>query len=407
MSLAPPQATTTPAAPPSKASSTHSTSARCTSRPREAPSAVRTAICWRWVTERESMRLARFAQAMSRTKLAIHISRCRSSLYCCCMRCTPAPPGARRRYCLGMRAPLGAEDVGQWALEELPQLDLHLRLDGRRLCAGRDAPDEIEPLLVSALEKVSIDGRERRHQVDGKPKGGRRGAEALAVEAGRRNAYNGDRLAVDGEAGADDGRIASQFLLPGLEADDGDGRRALGIVGGLQQPSSVGQKAEGGKGISGDEFAVPGLCGLIAAGAAHGHLDDRRIRRQRGWRSRGCGRETAGTAGRRIATSHPLARRNREGLPFLQHCSLSPTRSRVDGSCTGNDRRSTACTRVKMAVVAPMPSARVRTAVRAKPGDRRNCRNACFRSANTGCFLLPPFFRRMHSARQKDAGLTL
>ena len=59
-----------------------------------------------------------------------------------------------------MRRRSGAEDVGQRALEELPQLDLHLRLDGRGLCAGRDAPDEIEPLLFSALEKVSVDGRE-------------------------------------------------------------------------------------------------------------------------------------------------------------------------------------------------------------------------------------------------------
>jgi hypothetical protein len=111
----------------------------------------------------------------------------------------------------------------------LAQLDLHLRLDGRGLCAGRDAPDEIEPLLVSALEYVCINGREGRHQVDGQPKRGRRGAEALAVEAGRRNADNGDRPAVDGEAGADDRRIASQFLLPGLEADDGDRRRTLRI----------------------------------------------------------------------------------------------------------------------------------------------------------------------------------
>ena len=149
--------------------------------------------------------------------------------------------------------------------------------------------------------------------MDGQPERGRRGAEALAVEAGRRNAYNGDRPAVDGEAGADDGRIASQFLLPGLEADDGDGRRALHFVGGLQQPSRVGAKAEGGKGISGDEFAIPGLCGLIAAGAAHGHLMIGRIRRQRGWRTQACGRETARTAGRRTATSHPLARRSREG----------------------------------------------------------------------------------------------
>jgi hypothetical protein len=31
-------------------------------------------------------------------------------------------------------------------------------------------------------------------------------------------------------------------------------------------------EGRGCKGISGNEFAVPGLCGLIAAGTAHGHL---------------------------------------------------------------------------------------------------------------------------------------
>ena len=153
----------------------------------------------------------------------------------------------------------------------MPQLDLYLCLDGRGLGPGRDASDQVEPLLFSELKKVAIGRCERRHQVDGQPKGGRRGAEALAVEAGRRNAYNGDRLAIDGEAGADDRRVASQFLLPGLEADDGGGRRALHIVGGPQQPSSIGAKAERCKRISGNEFTVPGLRGLIAAGAAHRH----------------------------------------------------------------------------------------------------------------------------------------
>src|ERR1700740_870134 len=42
-----------------------------------------------------------------------------------------------------------------------------------------------------------------------------------------------------------------------------------------------------------------------------------------------------------------------------------------------------------MAVVAPMPSARVRMAVTAKPGDRRSCRSACFTSANTD--VCPPW----------------
>ena len=38
---------------------------------------------------------------------------------------------------------------------------------------------------------------------------------------------------------------------------------------------------------------------------------------------------------------------------------------------------------VKIAVFAPMPSASVRTAVTANPGDLRNCRNANFASASS------------------------
>ena len=61
-------------------------------------------------------------------------------------------------------------------------------------------------------------------------------------------------------------------MLPCLEADHSDWRGALHVVGGPQQATGVGTKAEGIKRISGDEFAVPGLCGLIAACAANSHL---------------------------------------------------------------------------------------------------------------------------------------
>ena len=183
-----------------------------------------------------------------------------------------AAAGRKAEVLLRNEGAFGAGEIGQRAFEKLLQLDLHLRLNGRGLCAGRDAADEVEPLLTTALQQVSVDGRDDGHQMDGQPEGGRRGAEALAVEAGRRDTDDGDRLTVDGEAGADDGGITAEFLLPGLEADDGDRRRALHVVGGPQQASSVGAKAEGFKGISRDEFAVPGLCGLIAAGAADGHL---------------------------------------------------------------------------------------------------------------------------------------
>src|SRR4029077_18849166 len=46
----------------------------------------------------------------------------------------------------------------------------------------------------------------------------------------------------------------------------------------------------------------------------------------------------------------------------------------------GNGRRSTPSTTEKIAVFAPIPSARVRTATTVKPGDLRSWRNASFKS---------------------------
>jgi hypothetical protein len=46
------------------------------------------------------------------------------------------------------------------------------------------------------------------------------------------------------------------------------------------------------------------------------------------------------------------------------------------GLVTGSDLSITCCTRVKIAVVAPIPSPSVNTAVAVNPGDFRNCRNA-------------------------------
>ena len=63
------------------------------------------------------------------------------------------------------------------------------------------------------------------------------------------------------------------------------------------------------------------------------------------------------------------------GPPCTQQLSPSPMRNRVAGSLTGSDFSITACISVKMAVVPPMPRARVRTAVavktRAEPSLRR------------------------------------
>ena len=224
------------------------------------------------------MRLARFAQAMSRTKLAIHISRCRSSLYCSCMRWTPPPPGARRRYCLGMRGARGRRDWPTGSPGIAGARPASAPGWPRALRPGAMRPMRLSHSRSAALQKVSVDRRDRGHQMDGKPEGGRRWTQALAVEAGRRDAHDGHRLPVDGEAGADDRGIASEFLLPRLEAEDSNRRGALHIVGGAQQASGVRAKTEGIEGISGDEFAVPRLRGMIAAAAAHRHLVIRRFK---------------------------------------------------------------------------------------------------------------------------------
>ena len=62
--------------------------------------------------------------------------------------------------------------------------------------------------------------------------------------------------------------------------------------------------------------------------------------------------------------------------PLMQQFSLSPIRINSLGFATGNDLSRTALISVKIAVVAPIPSASVRIAVMVKPGVFRNCRTA-------------------------------
>src|SRR5580704_357602 len=62
--------------------------------------------------------------------------------------------------------------------------------------------------------------------------------------------------------------------------------------------------------------------------------------------------------------------------PLTQQSSTSPIRTSSLGLATGKDLSNTACTRVKMAVVAPIPSASVNTAVAVKPGALANCLSA-------------------------------
>ena len=54
--------------------------------------------------------------------------------------------------------------------------------------------------------------------------------------------------------------------------------------------------------------------------------------------------------------------------PFTQQSSMSPMRYKLAGFATGSDFSRMACTKVKMATLAPMPSEMVRITVAAKPG---------------------------------------
>src|SRR5690348_11656185 len=69
--------------------------------------------------------------------------------------------------------------------------------------------------------------------------------------------------------------------------------------------------------------------------------------------------------------------------PQLQQRTLSPILHNSCGFATGSDFSITWCTSVKIAVVAPIPSARVITAVVVTPGAFRSCRSASRKSAIT------------------------
>ena len=64
------------------------------------------------------------------------------------------------------------------------------------------------------------------------------------------------------------------------------------------------------------------------------------------------------------------------GPPWTQQESPSPMRYRRDGSLTGSDCSMTAWMSVNIAVVPPMPSASVRTAVMVNTRATQNCRSA-------------------------------
>ena len=109
----------------------------------------------------------------------------------------------------------------------------------------------------------------RVHALNGEVELGRSGGDAVAEEAGRRDADDGDRLGVDPEGATDDGRVGVEVVLPGVVAHDGDHGSALDVVGVEKETAGGRLKAEGAKVVAGDELAHDGageVLGSIAAG---------------------------------------------------------------------------------------------------------------------------------------------
>src|SRR5271163_1730530 len=88
------------------------------------------------------------------------------------------------------------------------------------------------------------------HRLDRQVVLGGRAGDAVAVEAARRDAYDGDGLGVDPEGGADDGGVSCELMLPGIVAHDGGCRSALEIVGVGEDSTCVCVNTEGAEVVS-------------------------------------------------------------------------------------------------------------------------------------------------------------
>src|SRR5262249_45195724 len=149
----------------------------------------------------------------------------------------------------------------------LSQLDLELRFHRFQVRAGLDAADQVKPVEFGAVQNVEAAAQDERRVAEWNPESGRIRGEAFAEEAGRRDAGDGEGLAVDQEGSADHRRVLAEFLPPSAIADDRDRGRALLIIRRLEQTARPRAEAEGVKGVAGDEFRAEGLRRTFAAGA--------------------------------------------------------------------------------------------------------------------------------------------
>ncbi len=103
---------------------------------------------------------------------------------------------------------------------------------------------------------------------EGEPNFRRIAAQRLAEETGRRNADDGEGMAVEDDGRTDDGWVGAVLLLPGAIAQHGDRRRRELIV--TRDDGATGERAdaEGGEVIAADKFAAQGLGDAVALAAA-------------------------------------------------------------------------------------------------------------------------------------------
>ncbi len=121
--------------------------------------------------------------------------------------------------------------IGHTARQPLVQLYLELRLQGFRICAGANPPDQIEPGLADILEArgCAVDQRFRRER---QPEIGHIATVDLRPEeAGRGDTDHRERIAVNLVCLSDHRRIGSVLSLPGMETHHRDRRRAFLVVG--------------------------------------------------------------------------------------------------------------------------------------------------------------------------------
>ena len=214
-----------PTRPPASESVTLSTSCRRTRRMRLAPSARRTAVSFSRAEARVSSRLATLAHAISSTRPTMPISTTSGVPDWSRRPDVPRPPGSSSSDFLRKRV----RRLSDAALEVRQVLLEQLRVDDVRRGARLGQRDPVlqarhahEPARTPLAEALAPGGlhlllhRDRHVDVD-------RRAHLDAVEAGRGDADDRHRVAVDADRLADDLRVAAEAALEEAVTQDDDG----------------------------------------------------------------------------------------------------------------------------------------------------------------------------------------